>query len=72
MVSSRHGKDRVTHLLLILLCLFAFGPIMLAALFKIITIETRNGFRQIQRSAQARTDFGNALEREAHAPDDRR
>jgi hypothetical protein len=49
MVSSRHGKDRATRAVLILLCLLAFGPIMLAALLKIITIETRNGFRQIQR-----------------------
>jgi hypothetical protein len=61
MVSSQHGKDRATRVVLILLCLLAFGPIMLAALPKIVTIETRNGFRQIQRTVQYRPHPGGAL-----------
>jgi hypothetical protein len=71
MVSSRHGKDRATRVVLILLCLLAFGPIMLAALLKIITIETRNGLRQIQRTVQYRPHPGGALEGDAQAPDER-
>jgi hypothetical protein len=65
MESSRHGKDRAARVVLILLCLLAFGPIMLAALLKIITIETRNSFRQIQRTAQYRPHPGDALKGEA-------
>jgi hypothetical protein len=71
MVSSPHGKDRATRVVLILLCLLAFGPIMLAALLKIITIESRNGFRQIQRTVQYRPRPGAALERDAQASDER-
>jgi hypothetical protein len=71
MVSSRHGKDRATRVVLFLLCLLAFGPIMLAALLKIIIVETRNGFRQIQRTVQYRPHPGDALESDAQAPDER-
>jgi hypothetical protein len=71
MVSSRHGKDRATRVVLIVLCLLAFGPIMLAALLKIITIGTRNGFRQIQRTVQYRPHPGDALEGGVQAPDER-
>ena len=71
MVSSRNGKDHATRLVLILLCLLAFGPIMLAALLKIITIETRNGLRQIQRTAQYRPHPGGALEGDVPASDER-
>ena len=71
MVSSRHGKDRATRVVLILLCLLGFGPIMLAALLKIITIETRNGFRQIQRTVQYRPHPGDALGGGAQAPGER-
>jgi hypothetical protein len=71
MVSSRHGKDRATRIVLILLCQLAFGPIMLAALLKIITIETRNGLRQIQRTVQYRPHPGGALEGDVPAPDER-
>jgi hypothetical protein len=70
MVSSQHRKDRATRVVLILLCLLAFGPIMLAALLKIITIETRNSFRQIQRTVQYRPHPGEALEGDAPAPDE--
>ena len=68
MVSSQHGKDRATRLVLILLCLLAFGPIMLAALLKIITIETRNGLRQIQRTVQYRPHPGDASEAAPRPP----
>jgi hypothetical protein len=44
---------------------------MLAALLKIITIETRNGLRQIQRTVQYRPRPGDALERDAQASDER-
>jgi hypothetical protein len=44
---------------------------MLAALLKIITTETRNGFRQIQRTVQYRPHSGGARERDAQAPDQR-
>jgi hypothetical protein len=71
MVSSRHGKDRATRVVLIVLCLLAFGPIMLAALLKIIIVETRNGFRQIQRTVQYRPHPGDALESDAQVPDER-
>jgi hypothetical protein len=72
MVSSRNGKDHATRLVLILLCLLAFGPIMLAALLKIITIETRNGLRQIQRTAQYRPHPGDgALEGAPPVPEER-
>jgi len=67
MLSSRHAKDRATRVVLILLCLLAFGPIMLAALLKI----TRNGFRQIQRTVQYRPHPGDALGSGALATDER-
>ncbi len=44
---------------------------MLAALLKIITTETRNGFRQIQRTVQYRPHPGDVRERDAQAPDQR-
>jgi hypothetical protein len=48
MLSPRHRKDRATRLVLILLCLLAFGPIMVVTLFRIVTIETRNGYRHLK------------------------
>ena len=70
MASSRPGKDRAAQIVLVLLCLLAFGPVMLAALLKIVTLETRNGLRQIQRTVQARAHPGNGFGGDAHAPDD--
>ena len=54
MSSPRHGKDSATRLVLILLCLLAFGPIMVATLFRIVTIETRNGYRHLKHLAGVR------------------
>jgi hypothetical protein len=44
---------------------------MLAALLKILSIETRNDFRQIQRTVQHRPHPGGALEGGAQAPEER-
>ena len=64
-------NPRTTRLLLIVLCLFAFGPIMVAALFKIVTIETRNGYRSLKSMVQIRAHLGNPFQRGSGNPDDR-
>jgi hypothetical protein len=65
------ASPRTTRLLLIVLCLFAFGPIMVAALFKIVTIETRNGYRSLKNMVQIRGYLGNPFQRGSSDPDDR-
>jgi hypothetical protein len=65
------ATPRTTRLLLIVLCLFAFGPIMIAALFKIVGIETRNGYRSLKSLVQTRAHPGNPLQRGSSDPDDR-
>jgi hypothetical protein len=71
MASPRHGKDSATRLVLILLCLLAFGPIMVATLFRIVTIETRNGYRHLRHLVGVRTYVGSALAGDARDADDR-
>jgi hypothetical protein len=61
MLSQRHRKDRATRLVLILLCLLAFGPIMVVTLFRIVTIETRNGYRHLKYLVGIRAYVGSAL-----------
>jgi hypothetical protein len=70
MATPPHGRDRATRLLLIALCLLAFGPIMVAALFKIVTIETRNGYRCLKSMVQTRAQLGNPFQRGSGNPDD--
>jgi hypothetical protein len=70
------ASPRATRLLLIVVCLFAFGPIMLAALFKIVTIETRNGYRCLKNMVQTWVvqtwlHLGNPFQRGSGNPDDR-
>jgi hypothetical protein len=70
MSSPRHRKDRATRLVLILLCLLAFGPIMVVTLFRIVTIETRNGYRHLKYLVGIRAYVGNALAANARDADD--
>jgi hypothetical protein len=71
MAAPLHRRDRATRLLLIVLCLLAFGPIMVAALFKIVTIETRNGCRSLKSMVQIRGYLGNPFQQGSGDPDDR-
>jgi len=61
MSSPRHRKDRATRLVLILLCLLAFGPIMVVTLFRIVTIEARNGYRHLKYLVGIRAYVGSAF-----------
>jgi len=63
MATPLHGRDRATRVLLIALCLFAFGPIMVAALLKIVGIETRNGYRSLKSLVQTRAHPGDPFPR---------
>ena len=71
MATTLHGKDSATRLLLIVLCLLAFGPIMVSALFKIVGIETRSGYRSIKSMVRIRGHLGNPFQRGSSDPDDR-
>jgi hypothetical protein len=71
MATPPHRRDRATRLLLIALCLLAFGPIMVAALFKIVTIETRNGYRCVKGMVQTLAYLSNPFQRGSGDPDDR-
>ena len=65
------ASPRATRLLLIVLCLLAFGPIMIAALFKMVTIETRNGYRSLKSMVQTWAHLGNPFQRGSSHADDR-
>jgi hypothetical protein len=54
MATTLHRRDSATRLLLIVLCLLAFGPIMVTALFKIVGIETRSGYRSLKSLVRIR------------------
>jgi hypothetical protein len=69
MLPPRHSKDRATRLVLILLCLLAFGPIMVVTLFRIVTIETRNGYRHLKYLVGIRAYVGSALAGDTRAGD---
>jgi hypothetical protein len=71
MLSQRHRKDRATRLVLILLCLLAFGPIMVVTLFRIVTIETRNGYRYLKYLVGIRAYIGNTLAGDTREAGDR-
>lgn len=71
MATPLHGREHATRLLLVVLCLFAFGPIMVAALFKIISIEARNGYRALKGLVQTRAYPATPSERGCRDPDDR-